>query len=108
MPILGIITCGLYTVYWYYKTSAEVQLALGRADEMSPGLELLLMIVTCGIYTAYWWHKYGKMVAELRMRTNLPQDDNAVLYLVLYLFCIGGLVNPVIMQYQLNQVWQSA
>jgi len=105
--IYYLITCGLYGIYWHYKVSEEVQLALGRVDEVSPGMEVLLIIVTCGIYGIYWWYKYGKMVAELRARNNLLPNDNSLLYVLLYVFAgVGGMINPVIMQSDLNQVWR--
>lgn len=102
--ILELITCGIYTIYWHYKTSQEIQLALGRTDETSPGMEILLMLITCGIYTIYWWYKYGKMVAELRTRHNLPPNDNAILHVVLCFVLPPA--NPLIMQGDLNQIWR--
>lgn len=105
--ICYLITCSLYGVYWHYKVSGEIQQALGRMDDVPPGLEILLIIITCGIYGIYWWYKYGKMAAELRARNNLPPNDNSLLYVLLYVFGgVGALINPMIMQSDLNQVWQ--
>jgi hypothetical protein len=39
----------LYGLWWHYKVAGEIQEALGRTGELSPGTEVLLIIITCGI-----------------------------------------------------------
>jgi len=106
--LLSLVTCGLYGLWSHYKVAGEIQEALGRTGELSPGTEVLLIIITCGIYGIYWWYKYGKLVAELRQQRGLPPNDNAILYLLLVVFAgIGGLINPMLMQGDLNRVWEA-
>lgn len=109
--ILSIVTCGLYPLYWYWRTSADIQSAHGAPDT-DPLLEVALILVTCGIYVVYWWYKYGRKVAEIRRLRGLPARDNAILYTVLS--ALGAfvgwmdLVNMTIMQGELNELWSGS
>jgi len=105
--IFGILSCGIYTFYWLYKVSEEVQTELGTlGQETSPGMELLFSIISCGLYSIYWIYKYSKLIFEAQQRVNIPGDDNAVLNLIL---CFVGLsfVSLAIIQSSLNKVWEA-
>lgn len=110
--ILILLTCGIYYLYFIYVVSQETQDFLGESD-FSPGMEVVLSLVTCGLWNIYWDYRMGKRVAEMCVRVGLPATDNAVLYLVLDLVGFGGfgslgLVNPVLQQDSLNQIWKAA
>ena len=105
--VLSLITCGIYGVYWIYKTSDEVQKFLGLYDSLTPAVETILCIFTCGIYAIYWSYKYGKLISDCQRKVDLPVEENAVLYLVLAIFGLS-LVNYIIMQNSLNKVWERA
>ena len=106
--ILSLVTCGLYPLYWYYRTSGDIQSALGTYDT-EPGVEVVLIVVTCGIYVIYWWYKYGTRVMELQRLRGAPVRDNVLLYTLLS--AVGAwlgwmdLVNMAIMQSDLNDLW---
>ena len=50
--LLTFVTCGIYFLYWIYKTSDELRIALGD-ESISPGTDLLLSIITCGFWSLY-------------------------------------------------------
>jgi hypothetical protein len=103
--ILSILTFGVYYLYWVYQASAETQEFLGEPDT-SPGLEVALFLLTCGIYTLYWDYKMAQKIVKMQNRVGIRQTDNGVLYLVLDI--VGfGIVNALIQQNQLNEVWNA-
>jgi len=110
--IFILLTCGLYYLYFIYKVSEEAQNYLGEPDT-SPGLEVFLSVITFGLYNIYWDYKIGKKAARMAQIAGLPPTDNAFLYLALDLVGVGGfaslgLLNPMIQQDSLNQIWQAS
>ncbi|HEX3030154.1 MAG TPA: DUF4234 domain-containing protein [Clostridia bacterium] len=103
--VLSIITCGIYNLYWIYKTSEETQNYMGSSGT-SPAVELLLCMFTCGIYYIYWNYKYGKIVSECQEKAGIRVEDNAILYLILAIFGLG-IIGGCIMQSSLNKVWEA-
>ncbi|WP_300369984.1 DUF4234 domain-containing protein [Brachyspira sp.] len=104
--VLIIVTCGIYYIYWIYKTTEEIKNFMERED-INPTLELILSIVTCGLYTFYWIYKYGKMVnTEMPKKVGMESsEDNTILLVILALF-----ISPVtvaIFQDKLNNIWNS-
>lgn len=103
--LLSLVTCGLYTFYWIYKMSEELQNESGKEDSISPGIELLLVIVTCGIYLFFWYYKYAKMILEIQVSRNISTpDDNAILYIILIIFGLSPIA-MAIMQSSANKLW---
>ena len=103
--LLSFVTCGLYLIYWLFKTSQELQEAANEDESLSPAIELLLIFVTCGLYTYYWFYKYGKKIYKIQLDKNIvPADDNAILYLILAIFGLS-IVSIAIMQSSINKTW---
>ena len=102
--ILGIITCGIYYLWWMYRSASDIQEFLGEPD-ISPGTEILLMLITCGIYAIYWDYKYCRKIAQMRTIVGMNPDDQSVLCLILNIFQLG-VVASLIEQTHLNEVWR--
>ncbi len=102
--IFGLVTCGLYYLWWMYETAREIQEFLGEPD-ISPGVEILLMFITCGIYAIYWDYKYCQKIAQMRSMVGLSPDNQALLCVILNVF-VAGLVAAMVEQSQLNEVWR--
>ena len=94
--ILSIITCGIYSIFFWYSFTEDVNRMCAGDGEESPNyiVVLLLSIVTCGIYGIYWFYKQAN-----RMRNAAPRygvtlteggTDFLVWYLVGMLFCFVG------------------
>ncbi|ASJ21367.1 DUF4234 domain-containing protein [Brachyspira hampsonii] len=104
LVILSIVTCGIYYLYWIYKTTDEIKNFMGRED-INSALELILVLVTCNIYSLYWYYKYGKIV-YLEMTAKVGMDnseDSSVLLVILGLLVY--VVAGAILQDKLNSIW---
>jgi hypothetical protein len=104
--LFSILTGGIYYLYYIYKVSEETQTFLNEPDT-SPMLEVVLSICTCGLYTIYWDYKMAKKIAQMQQTVGLPVTDNSTLYLILN-FVGLGIVNSLIEQGHLNEVWNAA
>ena len=83
--ILSIVTCGIYTLYWFVVLSDELG-ALSDDQGTSGGMALLFTIITCGIYGWYWAYKLGERVDTIKMNRGEPSGSTGVVYIVLALF----------------------
>ncbi len=98
--LLSIITCGIYFYFWLYKIADDLYRVNG--EESSAGMDILLSIVTCGIYYIYLSYKLGKLSTRARIRYNLYQKDDSVLFLILAVLGLG-VINLCIIQDDLNR-----
>lgn len=104
--IFTFLTCGIYSLIWWYNVITEVKNALNR-DDINPGTEILLAIVTCGIYGIYLYYKYPQLMLEMQDRAGRPRNDISMTSLLLAIFGLG-IVSMAIMQSELNNIWDSA
>lgn len=95
--LLSIFTCGIYSIYWWYTTTEDLNSKSSDEPLMNYILSILLSIVTCGIYGIYWLYKFYKKVDEV------TGDDNCVLNLILSLL-FSGIVGMAIAQNSINKV----
>lgn len=100
--LFSILTCGIYSIYWFIVLSDDVGKANGN-PKISGGIAFLLNLVTCGIYGIYWSYKLGKELYEANQKHGIAGNDNSVLYLILALFGFQ-IVNWAIMQSELNTI----
>lgn len=100
--ILSIVTCGIYSIYWMYKITEEVD-AYSGDNSTQPGTAILLTIVTCGIYMFYWMYKMGKLTFTAKQRYGMMGNDNSVLYLVLSIVGLS-LVSLCLIQNEINEI----
>jgi hypothetical protein len=101
--ILSFLTCGIYYLIWVADVSREVNEHLGEMDT-APALEALLTLVTCGLYSFYWDYKINRKLMRMQEDKGLRVTDNTALYLILDFFGIG-MVNALIQQNHLNEIW---
>lgn len=87
---------GLYHLYWQFSIQRDIK----RVDtrELGPGLTLFLTIVTCGIYYLVWQWKVCSFLKEN------GQCDRRVGCLVLSILFIGIIVNPLLIQGDINRL----
>ena len=83
--ILSIITCGIFSIYWFVVLTDDVKKLSEDDDMTSGGVAFLLTLVTCGIYGIYWAYKMGKNVTVAQENKGVPATDNSILYLIHYL-----------------------
>lgn len=83
--LLTILTCGIYSLYWFVVLTNDMNKASGRLSDTNGGMALLFSLLTCGIYTYYWAYKLGE-------KRDIVAGENAsssLVYLVLSIFGFG-------------------
>ena len=95
----AIITCGIYMIYWEYKVLDSLYKANGIPS--TAGTDVLLSIVTCGIYGIYMLYRAGRMESDAMHRYNLPEKNEAMLYVILAVFGLA-IVSFAILQHNIN------
>lgn len=104
--LLTIVTCGIYSIYWFICMVNDLNTASHSENEMSGGMVFLLSLVTCGIYRFVWYYKAGKQVTDIQNRsTGQGDSNNSLTYLLLALLGFS-IVTDCLIQNELNQVAQ--
>ena len=83
--VAGVLTCGLYQVYWYYRMYEELELVTG-ATPTGNGfwLDFALVVITCGLYGIWVDYRISMQLVEaMRMRGLHPPSDNPTLVVIL-------------------------
>ena len=97
--ILSLITCGIYSIFWFISLTNDMNRASGKTNDTSGGVAFLLSLVTCGIYEYFWAYKMGE---KRDIITNEKNGYSGILYLVL-MFCGLGIVVYALAQDTLNK-----
>ena len=101
--LLPMVTCGVYGIYWLYKTMNEINAGLGR-EEFNVTPDLILTFVTCGIYGLYLYWKMANAVVELQQAWGVqPEMDATILFVLCFVMGLG----PFFMQQGLNNAWET-
>ena len=90
--ILSLVTCGIYSIYWFISLTNEINKASGKTNDTNGGVCFLLSLVTCGIYNFYWAYKMGEkrdIIANENGSTN-------IVYLILSLFGLSIVVEALL------------
>ena len=77
--LLSIVTCGLYSIYFWYVYVEDLNTIFYGDGEDSPNyiIVLLLSWVTCGIYGVYWRYKQAnRMYRESYDRYGVMIEEN--------------------------------
>ena len=100
--ILGLVTCGLYTVYWMWVRAKEMNDYLGR-QVVNP-----LFIIPgciCGPLVIYADYLYCWALPEMQKKAGITDaKDEKVLHLILMIFV--PFVGSWMIQQKLNEIWQ--
>ena len=79
--LLSIITCGIYSYYYLYRMTQDInQMAGDDGYYTDPVVAVLLTIVTCGFYSWYWLYQQGNRMKRLADCNNVPCDENGTAY----------------------------
>ena len=100
--ILSLVTCGIYSIYWFIVMTDDVNKVNQDPNATSGGMAFLFTLITCGIYGLYWYYKMGKSLYEAGQKTGRQISDNSILYLVLGLFGFG-IISYALIQSDLNK-----
>lgn len=106
VALLTIFTCGLYALYWQYKTTEELKGVTGK--DLNPGLEVLLSFVTCGILSIYAHYRNAQLVTEQMKAWRGVHEDKSTIVLALdvasLVVGVTWLAAVLILQDELNKM----
>ena len=82
--LLTLVTCGIYSFYFYYKFAQDMNTVCDGDGEHTAGLGyyILFSFLTCGIYAFYWYYKVGNRQAANGPRYGLHIQDDGKTILV--------------------------
>lgn len=99
--LLGLITCGIYFLFWYYKSFDEMK---DYSGEGLGGLVGLLLSIFCGIITMF---VMPAEVGNLYERDGKEKPISAMTGFWNLLPIIGSIVWVFKVQGRLNDFWES-
>lgn len=93
--VLTILTCGIYSWYFYYSIAKDANIICAGDGEETAGLlkHILLVIVTCGIYEYIWQCQFADRLRRNASRYGVNVDENGTT-VILWMFpgsCCCGL-----------------
>ena len=110
--LLTFITCGLYSIYYWYVFTEDLNRICGeKVPEAKPSMNyilvLLLSIVTCGIFYYFWLYQQGNRMQDASRAYGRDFHESGTTYLVWVLFgallCgIGSLYGVYLMIRNMN------
>ena len=98
VPILQIITLGIYGLYWFYQTAYEA--ARYNKSNGNPLLWLILILLGPLVLLGVWFH--SQEIARLSASGN-GKGINGVLLFILWFVPIPFLVGMILSQVELNK-----
>lgn len=110
--LLTIITCGLYSLYFFYVYTEDLNKVFEGDGQESPNyiIVLLLSFVTCSIYYYYWLYKQGNRIqlsGQSRYGVMIQENGTTILLWVIlgsFLCGIGPFVAYYFMVQNMNTI----
>ena len=100
--LLGVVTCGLYNIYWNIKVAEVLNAVSGKEILSSP---VAVFAGCCYPVNVYFFYIAGKDgLPEVYKKTNSPMKDDTVLLLVLGFFL--PMVAAMIVQGDINKLYE--
>ncbi|MDR0965742.1 MAG: DUF4234 domain-containing protein [Myxococcales bacterium] len=101
--VFSIITCGIYMIYWLYKTMLQMNELTGK-ETINPMLMLILSICCPPVMLYVLYVMDQTLVAEAPKR-GVQWQSNFVLWIILSLLAgVGSFVACFQVQTALNQI----
>lgn len=102
---LPLVTCGIYSLVWYFTAISEMNDELKRIfpeeSTISPIKAILLSMVTCGIYGIFAYYTWAKNIEKLGSYYQVSTTEPVVILLVVFFF---GPAVPLLLQNDLNKM----
>lgn len=100
--VLGIVTCGLYLVYWNMKTAEVMNAVVGR-ELISPVIAVISGC--CMPVNVYFYYLCGQALGEMGELTGNPNlKEKSTLLLILGIFF--PMVSAMIIQGHINEIYK--
>ena len=99
--ILGVITCGLYLIYWNIKMAGVINAVTGRELISQP---IAVIAGCCLPVNAYFYYLCGRALGDLgRLTGEANLSDKSTLLLILGILL--PMVSAMIVQGHVNQLY---
>lgn len=99
--ILGLVTCGLYSLYWMWVRTKEMNDYLGKQQVnpmfVMPGCFCLPILI-------YAEFLFAKGVDEMTKKAGTSQKEDFLINFILFLVLTP--VGQYMVQQKLNEIWQ--
>ncbi len=98
--ILGLVTCGLYCVYWLWVRSKEMNEYLGK-ETVNP----MFVVPGCLCFpiVLYADYLFAKGIPEMQKKAGVEAKDEFVLHILLLILL--PYVGAYLIQQKLNEIW---
>ena len=100
--VFTVLTCGIYSIFWFIKLTDEINSVAGDTDATSGGLAFVFSLITCGLYTYYWMYKMGEKLDNIAVIQGRASQSRGLIYLVLSLLGFS-IISYALMQDSLNK-----
>lgn len=88
--LLTMVTCGIYKLFWLYRTTSELRAATGDPT-LNAGTDVLLSLVTCGFWGAYAEYRNTQKIHDvLRSRDPSHRDQSQTVLILMVTSVIVG------------------
>lgn len=98
--ILSFITCGIYSLYWSYVMTEDMNQKEPSEPLTNFIVAILLGCVTCGIYYIYWQYKFFKKL------DSVTGEDNCLLNFILSFF-FSPIIGSLLAQNSVNKMLEN-
>lgn len=85
--LLSFITCGVYSLYFWYQYTEDVNRICDGDGKKSPNyiVVVLLSCITLGIYSIYWRYAQTNRLYKAGLKYQVPIREKGVSVILLYL-----------------------
>lgn len=101
--ILSIITCGIYSIYWFICITNDMKTISGDTKSASGGMAFLFTLITCNIYGWYWAYVRGQNLDAARQSKGKQSSNSGILFIILQALGLG-IVAYALMQSKINDM----
>jgi magnesium-transporting ATPase (P-type) len=102
--LLSIITCGIYSFYWYYVVMEDINNASG--EQRINSTTLLILSILCFPLAWVLLYKVDNNLARLARENGTFYKGNFILWLLLtFVFGVGTIVAMFQICGGLNEIW---
>jgi len=102
--VLGIVTCGLYLIYWNIKV-AKVLNAVSDNEVISPTIAVISGC--CYPVNVYFYYLVGECLGPLGARTGKEEELKGKSTLLLILGIFVPMVAAMILQRHINELYEA-
>ena len=83
--ILSLLTCGLFSIYWFIVLAGDIRTLRGTSDPNGV-FDYIIGFLTCGIYLLVCYYRYSQYIVEIQQKMRRQINDISVIALIIGIF----------------------